>query len=168
MICQGICERMKRGNASSAHGHDMGTLWRTLATYGATLCQNDDFSLPYHATNPSATPPHLLFGTYSKRAQSIYSELVQFCRNEVFPAEKQWERELQEHTRLNQRWNHVIPVVEKLKIKAKARGLWNLFLPNSEYGANLTNLEYAPSCMWWASIAGCPRRWNASASPARC
>ena len=38
------------------------------------------------------------------------------------------------------------PVMEELKAEARRRGLWNLFLPDAEFGAGLTNLEYAPLC----------------------
>ena len=41
------------------------------------------------------------------------------------------------------RWQ-VVPVLEELKAKAKEAGFWNLFLPESDLGAGLTNLEYAP------------------------
>ena len=49
------------------------------------------------------------------------------------------------HEQINEgeRWQPV-PLMEELKAKARAEGLWNLFLPESEYGAGLTNLEYAP------------------------
>ena len=43
------------------------------------------------------------------------------------------------------RWE-ALALLEELRAKAKAEGLWNLFLPESEYGAGLTNLEYAPLC----------------------
>src|SRR5207245_8497947 len=43
------------------------------------------------------------------------------------------------------RWR-VPPIIEELKAKARERGLWNLFLPESGRGAGLTNLEYAPLC----------------------
>ena len=53
------------------------------------------------------------------------------------------------------RWK-VIPLLEELKEKARTKGLWNLFLPESEYGVGLTNYEYAPLCeimgrTFWAS-----------------
>jgi acyl-CoA dehydrogenase len=58
------------------------------------------------------------------------------------------------------RWEP-IPVIEELKPKARAAGLWNLFLPHSERGAGLTNLEYAPLCevmgrvSWSAEVFNC-------------
>src|SRR5262249_55758939 len=51
----------------------------------------------------------------------------------------------QQHASGPTRW-HVPPIMEELKQQARERGLWNLFLPESEHGAGLTNLEYAPLC----------------------
>jgi len=74
----------------------------------------------------------------SAKAVQLYDALVDFMRDEVFPAEESYDAYRAEvgpddHT--------VPPVIEELKVKARDRGLWNLFLP-SESG--LTQLEYAP------------------------
>lgn len=61
----------------------------------------------------------------------------------VYPNEKVYEQQLNEQPN---RWVQVPPIMEELKQKAKNEGLWNLFLPDSDYGAGLNNQEYAPLC----------------------
>ncbi len=76
---------------------------------------------------------------YSERSQALREQILAFMDEYIYPNEPvYWE-----HVNGPQRWEPV-PIIELLKGIAKARGLWNLFLPESEYGAGLTNLEYAP------------------------
>jgi len=82
--------------------------------------------------------PYLGFHV-SPRAQEIYQKLQAFMAAHVAPNERLFYGQIEE----GERWRPV-PVLEELKAQAKAAGLWNLFLPESEYGAGLTNLEYAP------------------------
>jgi acyl-CoA dehydrogenase len=63
----------------------------------------------------------------------------------VYPAEVRFEREMQAHRDAGNPGQPAL-VMEELKDKAREAGLWNLFLPESKYGAGLTNLEYAPLC----------------------
>src|SRR5918992_3989404 len=65
-----------------------------------------------------------------------------FMQEHVYPAEKLFEHQLNE---LPSRWG-VPPIMEELKAKAKAQGLWNLFLPKREFPDSLTNFEYAHLC----------------------
>jgi acyl-CoA dehydrogenase len=76
----------------------------------------------------------------SPRAQKLASEVSQFMDEHVFPNEALYYKQ---HAELKDRWD-VPAIMDQLKGKAKEKGLWNLFLPQSEYGAGLTNLEYAP------------------------
>ena len=77
----------------------------------------------------------------------------------VYPNEATFHRQVAE----GDRWQPT-PIVEELKAKARAAGLWNLFLPASEYGAGLTNLEYAPLCeIMGRSIPIGPEVFNCSA-----
>jgi acyl-CoA dehydrogenase len=78
----------------------------------------------------------------SDKAKEIQARLLDFATRECGPAEAIF---AQQQKQSSDRWLPV-PVVEELKKKAKARGLWNLFLPESKNGAGLTNLEYAPLC----------------------
>lgn len=78
----------------------------------------------------------------------------------VYPNEKVYQDQLNQQ---KTRWSDIPPIMEELKKKAKKAGLWNLFLPESEYGAGLTNLEYAPVCeIMGRSVIG-PEAFNCSA-----
>jgi alkylation response protein AidB-like acyl-CoA dehydrogenase len=74
-----------------------------------------------------------------------YRERVQrFMREHVFPAEAVYARQLRDGLHGDWRTWTVPPVMEELKARARAEGLWNLFLPDEKLGAGLTTLEYAP------------------------
>ena len=76
----------------------------------------------------------------SARSQELRERLLAFFDRHVLPNEALFHEQI-----ARQRWQ-VPAIVEELKVKARAEGLWNLFLPESERGAGLTNLEYAPLC----------------------
>jgi acyl-CoA dehydrogenase len=77
----------------------------------------------------------------SDNAKELQDRLNAFMDSQIYPNEQEYYRQLNE----GDRWQ-AIPLLEELKEKAKAQDLWNLFLPESDYGAGLTNLEYAPLC----------------------
>lgn len=74
-------------------------------------------------------------------ALEIRDRVRNFMIDYVYPNEQIMLRELAD----GDRWQP-IEQVEKLKVEARREGLWNLFLPDSEYGAGLDNLDYAPAC----------------------
>jgi len=82
---------------------------------------------------------------YSERTNALQTKLGRFMDEHVYPAEERFFAEVQDNRRKGNPW---LPtrVIEDLKQKARAQELWNLFLPDSEYGPSLTNLEYAPLC----------------------
>lgn len=81
--------------------------------------------------------------SYSQKTQDLQQRLTDFMEEHVYPNEKVYEQQLNEQPN---RWVQVPPIMEELKQKAKNEGLWNLFLPDSDYGAGLNNQEYAPLC----------------------
>jgi acyl-CoA dehydrogenase len=86
----------------------------------------------------SSVDPYVGFQV-SARAREIYGRLRAFMDEHVYPNEARFREPRAE----GERWRP-LPLLEELKARAKAEGLWNLFLPGSEFGAGLTNLEYAP------------------------
>ncbi|MEQ8504318.1 MAG: acyl-CoA dehydrogenase family protein [Rhodospirillales bacterium] len=97
--------------------------------------------------------------TPSPRTQELAEKLTAFMNAEVYPNEALFQEQLNQG---DTRWK-VVPIVEDLKAKAKAAGLWNLFLPESELGAGLTNLEYAPLCEIMGRVPWAPEVFNCNA-----
>ncbi len=95
----------------------------------------------------------------SDKVERFQAQLQEFMHREVYPAEAVYERQLAEAA---DRWQPP-PVLEELKRKARAAGLWNLFLPESELGAGLSNLEYAPLCEIMGRSPIAPEAFNCSA-----
>jgi len=95
----------------------------------------------------------------SVRAEELRQRLAAFMDEHIYPNEAAFHRQKTE----GDRWQPVA-LVEELKPKARAAGLWNLFLPESEYGAGLTNTEYAPLCEIMGRAADfAPEVFNCSA-----
>jgi acyl-CoA dehydrogenase len=80
---------------------------------------------------------------YSPRTQELQARLLAFIAEHVTPAEPRYFAEIEANTRAGKRWTP-LQLIEDLKVKARAAGLWNLFLPDSERGAGLSNQDYAP------------------------
>ena len=79
---------------------------------------------------------------HSERARQVMEQVERFVRERVVPNEQTYLDQL-EHTDDWRRWR-IPPILEELKAEAKSLGLWNLFLPDEEYGAGLDNRDYAP------------------------
>ena len=94
----------------------------------------------------------------SAKVQELQARLSAFMDKHIYPNEA---RHFQEAESLGP-WK-VHPVVEELKPLARKEGLWNLFLPHSEHGAGLTNLEYAPLCEIMGRSFLAPEVFNCSA-----
>jgi acyl-CoA dehydrogenase len=92
------------------------------------------------------------------KTRELIERLTDFMEAHVYPNEARFSREVAE----GDRWQPVA-VVEELKEKARAAGLWNLFLPESDLGAGLTNLEYAPLCEIMGRVGWAPEVFNCSA-----
>jgi acyl-CoA dehydrogenase len=96
---------------------------------------------------------------YSKKTKMYMEQLTDFMNKHIVPNEQVFVDQLNSGPT---RWQ-VPPIMEELKAKARERGLWNLFLPESERGAGLTNLEYAPLCEVMGRSPIAPEVFNCSA-----
>ena len=92
------------------------------------------------------------------RTLELRARLVRFMDEHVYPNEHAYFAEAIERGPA-----HVPPILEQLKAKARAEGLWNLFLPESDHGAGLTNLEYATLCEVMGRSHLAPEVFNCSA-----
>jgi acyl-CoA dehydrogenase len=96
----------------------------------------------------------------SEPAKDFQKRLTAFMDEHIYPNERRFEDEI-----ASNRWSPA-RIIEELKQKARAARLWNLFLPDSEHGAGLTNLEYAPLCEIMGRSFMAPEVFNCSAPDA--
>ncbi len=95
---------------------------------------------------------------YSQKSLDLMKRLNAFMDEHIYPNEARFLAEVAE----GDRWQPT-QIIETMKAKAKEAGLWNLFLPESEHGAGLTNLEYAPLCEIMGRVLWAPEVFNCSA-----
>src|SRR5882762_6764900 len=93
----------------------------------------------------------------AQKTKALQQRLTAFMAEQIYPNEQTFYQEIQQA-----RWQPA-RIIEDLKPKARAAGLWNLFLPNDERGAGLTSLEYAPLCEIMGRSAMAPEVFNCSA-----
>ncbi|MDE2565076.1 MAG: acyl-CoA dehydrogenase family protein, partial [Burkholderiales bacterium] len=110
--------------------------------------------------------------SYSPRTQELQARLAAFMAEHVYPAEPQWWAEIEANTRAGRRWTP-LEVIERLKPKARAAGLWNLFLPphaegagakaEAEFTFGLSNQDYAPLAEMMGAVPWSSEIFNCSA-----
>ena len=104
---------------------------------------------------------------YSPKTKELQAKLLQFMDDYIYPAEGAHHAEVEANTAAGKRWTP-LQTIEKLKLKAQAQGLWNLFYPvdsaqagGIDAGAGLTNQEYAPLAeimgrvLWSSEVFNC-------------
>ena len=100
---------------------------------------------------------------YSDKVKSLQDRLARFMDANVYPNERRYREEVEANRARGDAW---VPtkLIEELKPKARAEGLWNLFLPRSPRASEgLSNLEYAPLCEIMGRVHWAPEVFNCSA-----
>lgn len=128
-IAQGIYARHLLGNASSVDAAEFGESVEPLAELGLQIALSPTLALPISDQ---------LF-MQSSKGQAVLQHVKRFMRKHVLPAEQEVKEYYATHKDTAERWC-TPPVIEKLKAKARAVGLWNLFLPEV---SGLSQLDYA-------------------------
>ncbi|MEL6367164.1 MAG: acyl-CoA dehydrogenase [Pseudomonadota bacterium] len=96
---------------------------------------------------------------YTPKVQALQERLLAFMDEHIYPNEATYHDYIEN---AENRWT-IPPIMEQLKAEAKNAGLWNLFLPESDRGAGLTNLEYAPLCEIMGRSPIAPEVFNCAA-----
>ena len=96
--------------------------------------------------------------TFSKTSEELRNKVLAFMEEHIYPNEQRFYAEAEALGP----WK-VFPVVEELKPKARAAGLWNLFMPDTVHGVGLSNLDYAPLCEIMGRSHLAPEVFNCSA-----
>ncbi|XP_077996370.1 acyl-CoA dehydrogenase family member 10-like [Glandiceps talaboti] len=159
-----LVSQKSASTVGSTQGRRSYSTW-TARNY-STQFQGDGRRSYSSSTETSTTPYGLLPVSESalpENVQKLHQRVKDFIAEKIYPKE----RELVSHQMAEDRWS-VHPVLEELKANAKAEGLWNLFLPretdpDKQYGAGLTNLEYAYLCESMGKSFFAPEVFNCSA-----
>ncbi len=96
---------------------------------------------------------------YTEKINALRKQLNDFMEQYIYPNEQRYHEQIA----ASGDPHHHAEIVDELKIKAKEKGLWNLFLPDAEYGAGLTNLEYAPLAEIMGRVGWSSEVFNCSA-----
>ncbi len=99
---------------------------------------------------------------YSARVIEYQERLKAFFDQHIYPNEHRFHDDVEANTLAGKRWTPTA-IIEELKPKAKAAGLWNLFMPHAEYGPGFSNLEYAPLAEMTGWVHWAPEVFNCSA-----
>jgi len=109
--------------------------------------------------------------SYSPRTQELQTKVLRFMDEHIYPNEAAFGAEIEANTNAGKRWTP-LQLIERLKPKARAQGLWNLFLPPSaaggklqatDYGPGLSNQEYAPLAEIMGRVPWASEVFNCSA-----
>jgi acyl-CoA dehydrogenase len=96
---------------------------------------------------------------YSEKINALRKQLIDFMDQYIYPNEQVYHEQIT----VSGDPHHHAEIIDELKLKAKEQGLWNLFLPDDEYGAGLTNLEYAPLAEIMGRVGWSSEVFNCSA-----
>ncbi|WP_244815777.1 acyl-CoA dehydrogenase family protein [Caballeronia sp. Lep1P3] len=99
---------------------------------------------------------------YTLKVDALREKLLAFFDAHIYPSERAYADEIAANRASGNAWTPT-RLIESLKETARGEGLWNLFLPASERGAGLTNLEYAPLCEIMGRVPWAPEVFNCSA-----
>lgn len=148
-ICQGVYKRSQLGNSSSTSASKMLLATKLLAALGQRITAGD-FPYRLKPIEHSMVPA-------SDKFKETRAKLLHFMERHVFGHQRQFMRDV---NNAPDRWKHVSPIITRLKEKARAQGLWNLFLPSV---SGLTQLEYAQLCEIMGRSLIAPEVFNCSA-----
>lgn len=99
---------------------------------------------------------------YSDKVKDLRQQLLTFMDDYIYPNEETYQQQKAANKERGRAYAKV-PIIDELKEKARAQGLWNLFLPEEEYGPGLTNLEYAPLAEIMGRVLWCSEVFNCAA-----
>lgn len=180
-IIQGVYKRALQGQGSSPNAHLLGTITDSISktALDIALKSNIQPTMSRNTTSNSSGKRHystmagkdaglgsmpVTPDSLAPRAKSVYDKVKKFIHDEIIPLENNFGKQGESSGDI---WKEP-PVLDQLKKKARAQGLWNLFLPKEsdpegKYGAGFSNVEYAFICEEMGKCLSAPVVFNCSA-----